>query len=271
MNNTSKYYELCILIPCYNNLQGLLKSIESIHYDEGKYFILVVDDGSKELISNEALTKAADKQYPVHILRLPENRGITVALNTGLQWIIDFLNCDYIARLDCGDVCDPQRFYTQVEFLRVNPDIVLLGSWCYFQDQEKKITFRYKAPLVHSSIVDGLYFKNVFIHPTIIIRSGILTHVGFYPENYPHAEDYAWFWTIANYGKTAILPLYLVVCEFNMKGISYTNRIQQLQSRKAIIRKFGHKFALRQLALLKTWFLTKIPYSIILSIKRLFS
>lgn len=270
MNIPAKYYELCVLIPCYNNLAGLKKSIESVFYEAGKYLFVIVDDGSDEKINKELLVKEEDRHL-VQVLRLEENRGITIALNTGLQWILDSVQCDYIARLDCGDICNPERFYKQIEFLSVNTDIVLLGSWCYFQDHQKNIIYKYKAPLVHNSILKALYFKNVFIHPTIIIRTSIIKQAGLYPKDYPHAEDYAWFWTIANLGRTAILPLYLVVCDFNIKGISYSNRSQQLQSRMAIVKKFGHKFAFRQLSIIKTLFLMKIPNSTVLKIKRLFS
>ncbi|MES1220761.1 MAG: glycosyltransferase, partial [Bacteroidota bacterium] len=249
MNTQGRYYELCVLIPCFNNLQGLKKSIESIFYDKGKYLIVVVDDGSSEIISNETVSGRNSKEAPVHIIRLQQNKGIAVALNTGLQWIMDTVNCDYIARLDCGDTCDASRFYKQVEHLRVNTDTLLLGSWCYFQNQDKNIRYKHRTPVKHESIINSLYFRNVFIHPTIIIRRCVLKEVGLYPENYPHAEDYAWFWQIANHGKTAILPLYLVVCELNMAGISYKNRRLQLQNRIAILKQFGHKFALRQLAI----------------------
>lgn len=271
MDTPCKYYELCILIPCYNNLPGLKKSLRSIVYEKGRYLIVIVDDGSSEVIHKDALSENTDDELPAYVIRLSQNKGITIALNTGLQWIKDSIKCDYIARLDCGDICTEDRFYKQTEYLSVNTDVLLLGSWCYFQNQEKSVTFKHKAPIDHESIVGGLYFKNVFIHPTIIIRYSVLEQIGLYPENYPHAEDYAWFWKIANYGKTAILPLYLVVCEINITGISYVNRAKQLNSRMRIIKKFGHKFAFRELAIIKTWLLMKIPYSIILTIKRLIS
>jgi glycosyltransferase involved in cell wall biosynthesis len=269
MNTPATYYELCILIPCYNNLPGLKKSLKSIVYERGKYLIVIVDDGSNEVIHKTSLSENNQDEFPLHIIRLPQNRGITIALNTGLQWIKNSIICEYIARLDCGDTCSDDRFYKQCEHLSVNTDVLLLGSWCYFQNQEKSIKFRHKAPTDHRSIANGLYFRNVFIHPTIIIRFRVLEQVGLYPENYPHAEDYAWFWKIVNHGKTAILPLYLVVCELNMTGISYVNREKQLKSRMEIIKKFGHKFAFRELAIIKTWLLMKIPYSIILRIKKL--
>ena len=128
-----KYYELCILIPCYKNLQGLKRSMESISYHKGKYLIVVVDDGNEEAIDEERLRQ---DNVPVRVVRLPQNKGITTALNTGLQWIIDTITCSYIARLDCGDVCDPERFYKQIGYLSINTDVSMIGSGCYLQDMQ---------------------------------------------------------------------------------------------------------------------------------------
>ena len=46
----------------------------------------------------------------VHVLRLPHNQGITAALNAGLDWIVTHTSAPYIARLDCRDLCDGERF-----------------------------------------------------------------------------------------------------------------------------------------------------------------
>ena len=55
MKSEVKKYELCILIPCYNNIDGLKKSLKSIVYDIGNYLIVVVDDGSREEITKECI------------------------------------------------------------------------------------------------------------------------------------------------------------------------------------------------------------------------
>ncbi len=270
MNSGGKKYELCILIPCYNNIAGLKKSLSSIRYDKGKYLIVITDDGSKEEIKEQQLFQN-NELLPVRIIRLSSNKGITIALNTGLRWITENINCDYIARLDCGDTCDPQRFYQQIEYLRVNSDIYLLGSWCYFENAEKKIRYKHRAPTHHNEILKALYFRNVFIHPTVIIRSEVVKEVGLYPQEFPYAEDYAWFWKIANRFKTSIMPMYLVVSEISSKGISHSNRFKQLESRLAVLKKFGYKFALRKLGVLKIRLLMAIPYPFILFIKRVIS
>jgi glycosyltransferase involved in cell wall biosynthesis len=269
MIHPGQHFQLCILIPCCNNLPGLKKSLQSIKYDEEKYLIVIVDDGSEKPFNSQDLFPEKGTVLPTHIIRLPENKGITIALNTGLQWMKENIVCPYVARLDCGDICDPRRFYLQLDYLKVNTQVALLGSWCYFQEAEKSFKIKYKAPEHHEQIKRSMYFRNAFIHPTVVFRFDVVEKLGFYPHRYPYAEDYALFWQIANSAQTAIIPLYLVVCELNSKGISLVNRVKQLQSRLVIVQDFGHTFALKILGILKIKTLMKIPYSFILYVKKL--
>ena len=45
-----------------------------------------------------------------------------------------------------------------------------------------------------------MHFRNIFIHPTVIFKANLLKKAGYYPTNFLHAEDYAFFWQlIENY------------------------------------------------------------------------
>ncbi|MEJ0104237.1 MAG: hypothetical protein WDO19_17480 [Bacteroidota bacterium] len=57
------------------------------------------------------------------------------------------------------------------------------------------------------------------------MRYGVLNKAELYPESYPHAEDYTWFWKIVNKVKTAIMHLYLATCEVNIDEISQATEI----------------------------------------------
>src|SRR5688500_5262867 len=116
--------EICILIPCYNNPEGLAASLKSIHPGGSSCLAVVVDDGSREPVRlPEGLP------VPVQLLRLEQNRGITEALNAGLRWIMAHTSARYIARLDCDDLAAPERFSRQKDFLDRHPEVGLLGSW----------------------------------------------------------------------------------------------------------------------------------------------
>src|ERR1700712_5717417 len=118
--------DVCILIPCYNNIPGLINSINSIIYDPARFLVLVVDDGSIDAVTRTGLYKHVPPSVNIQIVRLKQNSGISKALNTGLDFIYANYPTRFIARLDCGDICDPERFYRQVDFLDNNPETDLL-------------------------------------------------------------------------------------------------------------------------------------------------
>jgi len=263
------YYKLCILIPCYNNFEGLIKSIQSIDYLPGSYIIIVVDDGSLMPVAIERMNGHFHTLPNVKIIRLLQNHGITKALNTGLEFIYANYAVQFIARLDCGDTCSPQRFYNQVAFFEKYPDVHLTGTWCYFKDTRSGKGYKYITPTHHDAIEREMYFRNVFIHPTVMWRvSGAGKFK--YPEQYPCAEDYGLFYALISKIKSAVIDEYLVTCEINHAGVSISNRSTQLKSRLKVVSFYGGKRVLYLMGALKLGFLMIIPYRIIYSTKKLF-
>lgn len=250
-------------------MDGLIASILSVHYISDKFLIVIVDDGSNDPVNEEALNTRLVKSYPLKVIRLSNNSGITVALNTGLQWIYN--NCDtaYIARLDAGDTCDSERFYIQVNEMRQHSDAILCGSWCKFLSKKTNISYLYKTPVDSTSIRKEMYFRNVFIHPTVMFKKDVITLIGLYPDDFPHTEDYAYFWRMLKAGNSIIIPKILTICEMNEKGISLTNRRAQIQARQQVVKKFGVNPYLKVLGIIKLWMLLIIPNTLILRLKQL--
>jgi glycosyltransferase involved in cell wall biosynthesis len=260
-------FDVCVLLPCYNNLEGLKTSLESISYHAGGLAIVVVDDGSPIPVEAAALSQTANIPFKVYVVRLEKNRGITEALNTGLQWILANLKVPYIARLDAGDTCKDKRFYQQVAFLNQNPHVGLLGSWCVFQNPFTGFQYTYYTPTQHKAILTEMHSRNVFIHPTVMFRTNLLEVVGLYPTDFPYVEDYALFFKMLHKTKGAILNDVLVTCEINTKGISITNRQNQLKGRQKVVVEFGSGAFRKFLGICKLYALRVIPYKIILQLK----
>ena len=257
-----------LLIPFFNNLSGLVRSLQTVTYDPARYALLIVDDGSRQALLHSDLVPHVPVTVPVEILRLPHNEGIAKALNAGLHWLKDKKNFRYIARLDCGDLCIGSRFRRQIEFLDGHPDIDLVGSWCLFKDFSTGLAYRYKTPTEHARIVRGMYFKNMFIHPTVIWRATVQETTDHYPENFPHAEDYGFFYEIISKGKAAVIPEDLVIAEINPKGLSLNYRKEQLISRGRVVRKYGKNGLLRLVGTIKLWLLRVIPYGLLFRVKK---
>lgn len=257
--------DFVLLIPCYDNLPGLIASLQSILYPFDKFFVLIVDDGSRQPVTMNDLASFTGAGLNIHIIRLPYNQGITAALNYGLQWINANTDARYIARLDCGDTCSAERFEKQVTLLDQCPDIEIVGSWCHFKNYATGQTYLYKTPTEYRRIQFGMNFRNLFIHPTVMWRRSSLI----YPENFPHAEDYGFFYTILEKGKGAIIPEPLVTCEINPKGISLAHRKQQLKSRMKVIRHYSRNKLLKGMGVFKLLLLLALPYSFVQNTKLL--
>jgi glycosyltransferase involved in cell wall biosynthesis len=240
-----------------------------VSYAADDYSILVIDDGSSEPVSLSWFKGRLEDALSIHILRLPQNLGITAALNAGLDWLTRNRPARYVARLDCGDVCALRRFYEQVSFLDEHPEVDLVGSWCIFHDPETEQEYTYKTPTEHDAIQKGMYFRNIFIHPTVMWRSSALTRTGAYPSTFPHAEDYGFFQALLRSGKGAVIPLPLVTCELHPRGISRTHRREQLRSRMRVVRQYGENRWLTTLGLVKLLLLQQMPYRWVLRLKRM--
>src|SRR5262245_15738652 len=116
--STASNLDFFVLIPCFNDHEGLLQCLQSIRYENSKYGVLIVDDGSETPVQYAHLQQLLDDGMRIFILTLPGNQGIVKALNAGLQWLDEQKGVDFVARLDCGDICDANRFYSQVQYLR---------------------------------------------------------------------------------------------------------------------------------------------------------
>lgn len=257
----------CVLIPCFNDAAGLLLSLKSIQYNRSQFLVVVVDDGSMVPVAPKEIAAALGADFPFHIIRLPKNSGITEALNTGLQWILQNTDAPFIARLDCRDICTPERFYKQVTFLNTHAPVGLLGSWCIFKEEGTPHQFTYKTPQNHKQIVKAMHGRNVFIHPTVMFRTAVLQQAGLYPFDYPHAEDYALFWKMLQVTEGAILSEYLVTCAITRNGISLKNRRMQLNSRYRIVKHLGSKTLWKQAGLIKIKLLMIVPKTVVLQLK----
>ncbi|MEJ8804053.1 glycosyltransferase [Pontibacter sp. H249] len=268
-NITQEVLDVCVLVPYYNNIEGLRKSLNSIEYHTGKFLVLVVDDGSNTPLTKAEAMRGVNHPVPLHIIKCSVNGGITKAMNTGLRWIQKNLKVKYIARLDCGDVCRSDRFYKQVEFLYANTETGLLGCWCKFETEDGTLSYNYTTPTDHQQILKEMHLRNVFIHPGVIFRSELIESVGSYPEGYEYVEDYAFFWNILNVSKGAVIADFLVTCEINKGGISISKRKLQLLARKRIVKVFGTNYLMKQLGIAKLRLLLLIPYNFILKTKAL--
>ena len=228
---------VAVLIPRYRNQAGLNRSLQSLAEADGKFDVLIIDDGSPHPI--EAPQNLRDG-VPVTVMRLLRNQGIAAALNHGLRHLLP-QGIQYVARLDSGDTVVRKRFRAQQAFMDANPRCAVVSSFVDFVDAKGGHLFRYRAPPDDAGILGRrLCFNNCAVmHPGSMIRASALQRAGIYREDVPGAEDYELFLRLAQRYALAVLPEVLTNMEYSLTGLSIAGRRrQQWQRLKLQLRYF---------------------------------
>lgn len=225
---------LAVLIPHYDNLDGLLVTLASIAADDPGD-IVVVDDGSPNPPTPEQVRAAVAGERGVEVVHMVPNAGIEAALNRGLDHIIA-AGYEYIARLDCGDRNVGRRFALQMDYLDAHPEVILLGGAARFVDPSGAPLFVREMPTTHEDIERFMRANSAFMHPAVMFRATAAQQIGHYPTQFPAAEDYAYFWLFMETGAVANLPDVLIDYEVDPGSISRTKRSRQIRSRMQVQR-----------------------------------
>lgn len=250
---------VALLIPYYNDPDGLYRSLDSVRPDE-PCDVLVVDDGSvRHPLDAAEAAHHCHTQGQLFTLGLAANHGIEGALNTGLTWIRE-RGYEYVARLDCGDRNRPARIARQLEFLDQHPEVVLVGGQASYVDLAGNEQFVLPLPADHDEILAYLRNNSAFMHPSVMFRTAVLDRVGLYPTEFPRAEDYALFWDMAQVGRVANFPEPLIDYELDPDSLSLSGRREQLKSRLKLQRRNSDGSWAARRGIARTILLMATPY-----------
>lgn len=174
-----------VIIATYNEadyLEGSITSVLSQSLQETE--VLVIDDGSTDK-SVDVIQRLALRDRRIRIIQLSRNSGPSVARNIGL----DEARGKWIAIMDADDICVPQRFTTQIQFLE-SANVDLCGSWFVEFGQGPSRTVRW--PHTQDALRASMLFQNSICHPTVMARRSVFDRYHYDPE-YRLAEDYELF------------------------------------------------------------------------------
>ena len=193
-----------ILIPTFNRAHyvgdAIASALDQTFVDTE---IVVVDDGSSDA-TPDVISRFADAR--LRVVRHERNRGIPETRNTAL----DAARGRYIAWLDSDDVARPTRLQTQVDFLRANPAIAMVGSAAgkINADGTPRRGIR-RPPLAPPMIAAWLLFRSAFQQSSIMGRAEILKAYRYDP-GYNVCEDVDMFVRLQQRHALANLPAILI-------------------------------------------------------------
>ncbi len=222
---------LSVALSVYNGAPYLAGAIESICAQTFADFeFLILDDGSTDASGAIARGYAARDSRIRVIAR--ENRGLVASLNQ----LLAEARAPWIARMDADDVCLPERFARQMEFLRAHPDHGVIGSdaWHFGADGEPIADHSgLTRPLTHAAICANFEAGRTMLHNAVIYRRADVLKVGGYHTPFAHAEDYDLWLRLSQVTKLANLPEQLV--GYRLYPGSVSNRHQIAQTRNAAL------------------------------------
>jgi glycosyltransferase involved in cell wall biosynthesis len=205
---------LAVLIPVFNGQSDLDRSFKSLVEENEQFDVILVDDGSSPPIAiPEGLP------FAVTSVRLDRNRGITGALNCGLEWIAA-AGYEYVARLDAGDISLPGRFGAQLAFLDAHPDHAVVGTFAEIVDEDGRHLYEFRRPTAHAGLVRELCYRNGLCHPSVMMRMRALLDAGFYSGKYVGGEDYELWLRLARRYRIANIDCVFVRKEEGQSSIS---------------------------------------------------
>ena len=174
---------LTVILPVYNGGKYLCAAIESVLAQTfTDWELLVVDDDSTDN-SREVAASFSDER--IQVIRNEPRLGLAENLNSGLRRA----RGEFVARQDQDDVSLPDRFARQIQFLRENPAVAVVGSEALAVDQNDVAIEYLFRPASPAAVRWAACFANCMIHSSLVFRkSVVLDRFGGYEDLY-NTED----------------------------------------------------------------------------------
>jgi len=186
-----------IVMPAYNEEAALPRTLAALAALPDGFEVLVVNDGSLDRTGEVAEKLATSSRLPVHVVHLPVNSGIGVAVQTGYRFAAERGGYKYAIQFDADGQHDPAALVPLVERCERDGLDLCIGS--RFLDPAgggfrstfaRRVGIRFFARLI--SVLSGVPVTD----PTSGLRcAGERAWRRFaehYPEDYPEPESLFW-------------------------------------------------------------------------------
>ena len=205
--------KLAVILPAYNAENFIAECLESLlNQTFSDFCILAVNDASTDN-TGKILEDYAAKDTRLRVYHFSENQGEPAVMQFTMD-ILKEMDVEYVARMDADDVCIPQRFERQIQYLDSHPEIDILGSNAvlFYEGQTRAPKFT-NHPLLDKDIKAHFSLaRGNIINPTTMWRHSSIKDL---PINYAQtatAPDFhMWVQCALHQKKFANLPEPLLV------------------------------------------------------------
>ncbi|NCX65719.1 MAG: glycosyltransferase, partial [Proteobacteria bacterium] len=122
--------KIIILIPVYNDWQSVSKLLNEININvkglDFEFSIMVINDASTEAQSLTA--ENLDNLKSVRVMNMKENRGHARCIATGLKYVFENEEFDYVIPMDGDGEDRPEEIKFLIEEANYSPDKAIVGE-----------------------------------------------------------------------------------------------------------------------------------------------
>jgi GT2 family glycosyltransferase len=209
---------LSVILPVHNGLPYLEESLRSLLGQTfGDFELVAGDDGSSDG-STELLRSWAERDSRIRLLRRERPSGLAASQN----WLVGEARAPLIAVAHADDLSYPDRLRRQVELLRAEPGIDLVGTlWDGLDEKGRRV-----RPGDWWRLVRRTPFAP-FSHSSTMFRRSSFDRVGGYRPGAEYWEDLDLYYRIAADGRVAVIPEVLAA----VRHTRTSTRLRQRQER----------------------------------------
>jgi cellulose synthase/poly-beta-1,6-N-acetylglucosamine synthase-like glycosyltransferase len=130
---------------------------------------------------------------------------------------------ELVARMDSDDLSTPDRLARQVEYMRMHPDVAVLGTAYTLIDAQGVATKTVQPPVADADIRRAMLWRNPMCHPSVMFRRRVVLEVGGYLGGL-HAEDYDLWLRLAAHPAYKFANLAEVCLGYRVIGVGTARR-----------------------------------------------
>ena len=208
---------ISVLLPLFNGEKYVFETIKSIlNQSYNNFELIIINDGSNDNSLKE-INKFNDNR--IRLIN-QQNQGLAKSLNIAAS----LSKGKYLARIDQDDICLPNRFQIQINYLEKNEKISVVGGASIYINEKGKNLGRGFTTTWPISIKRTLLNQNgcLISHPTVMMRKVDFDDVGGYSESiYKNSADYfLWFCFVKKQYKIANLSDVLIKYRLHESSMS---------------------------------------------------
>lgn len=186
------FFSVCTSVYRNDNPDYVKTALDSMLKYQGvkpKEIVLIQDGPVAEDLLNLLLEYEGNFPDIMHIIRLEKNGGLGNALKLGVE------NAKYeiVARMDSDDICLPDRFEKQLEYLEKHPECDIVGGQIteFIGEPENVVGMRV-VPLTNEAIYEYMKSRCALNHGTVMFRKDAVLKAGNYQDWFWNEDYYLW-------------------------------------------------------------------------------